>query len=65
VAGFSLGIEVGMIGGGRLGETDPVLTTTVLVVEEVVVCELVVEVCELIEVLEALVAADDVLEPIW
>jgi hypothetical protein len=29
VAGLSLGIDVGIIGGGILGETDPVPTTTV------------------------------------
>ena len=37
VAGLSLGIEVGMIGGGMLGETAPFPTTTVVEDEEDVV----------------------------
>ena len=34
VAGFSVGIEVGMIGGGMTGDTEPPGTTEVVVTDE-------------------------------
>jgi len=61
VAGLSLGIDVGIIGGGMLGETAPVPTTVTVDEDEVVG---VVKVDELVEVLEVLMVEDEV-ELIW
>jgi hypothetical protein len=60
VAGLSLGIEVGMIGGGELGETVPVPTT--MVVDEEIVWLVVVdfELVVVLEVLEVLVLVEEI-----
>jgi hypothetical protein len=60
VAGLSLGIDVGTIGGGILGETDPLPITTI--VDEEVVWLVVddFELVEILEVLELLMLVDEI-----